>query len=109
MTFLPDEFNFGTTKQTQTSESFLVSLENTFRDISTNVNAKTDLILEISAPAGTPDANNNIPSTTDVDFNDGTIWIVQDGATGPITAEVYIKAQTIISGGNQTALWVRLA
>jgi len=108
MPFLEEEFNYGKREDTGIREPMLRSMEEAYEQTAVTVNGKADVYVKTSAPSGTPDASNHIPSTVDVNYRDGTIWIVQDGATGPITAEVYIKAQTIVSGGNKTALWVRL-
>lgn len=109
MPFLEEDFNFGKPEGTGVTEEGLRSFEEAYEQTAVEVNRKPDLVVRTSAPAGTPDGSGNIPSTTDINYRNGTIWIKNDGATGPITAEVYIKAETIINGGNKTALWVRLA
>lgn len=108
MPFLEEDFNFGRFDKEKVPERLLRAMDDAYNQTAFNVNRKPDVVLIDRAPAGTPDANNNIPSTTDLNFRDSTIWIKQDGAVGPITAEVYIKAETIVSGGNKTALWVKL-
>lgn len=109
MPFLEESYNFGKVAKEDVSPQVMRALEDAYEQTAVEVNSKPDLVVRTSAPSGTPDANTNIPSTTDINYRNGTIWIVQDSAIGPITAEVYIKAQTIINGGNKTALWVRLA
>jgi len=108
MPFLEESFNFGKKEQTGVEETMLRSLDEAYEQTAVEVNRKPDLVIRTSAPRGTPDGSGHIPSTLDVNYRDGTIWIVQNGAIGPITAEVYIKAQTIINGGVKTALWVKL-
>lgn len=108
MPFLEEDFNFGKPEGTGVKEPMLRSMEEAYEQTAVEVNRKPDLVVRSSAPSGTPDASGHIPSTVDVNYRNGTIWIVQTGATGPITNEVYMKTQTIVSGGNKTALWVRL-
>lgn len=109
MPFLEEQFNYGTQESTGISEQMLRRMQEAYEQTAVVINRKADIVIRTSAPSGTPDANNNIPSTVDINYRDGTLWIKKDGAIGPITAEVYIKAQTIVNAGSKTALWVRLA
>ena len=109
LSFLDNTFNFGKDVEEELGKDVVTVFDDMYTDIADSVNNKANTVIRTAAPAGTPDANTNIPSTTDVDYRNGTIWVVQDSAVGPITAEVYIKAETVVSGGNKTALWVRLA
>lgn len=108
MPFLEEQFNYGTKQDTGVSETMLRRMQEAYEQTAVVVNRKTDVAIRSVAPSGTPDGSGHIPSTVDVNYRDGTIWIEQTGATGPITAKIYIKAQTIVSGGNKTALWVRI-
>jgi hypothetical protein len=108
MPFLADSFNFGKVNENKVPKEFQRAIEDAYEDTAVEVNNKSDLVFRSVAPSGTPDASNHIPSTVDINYRNGTIWIVQTGAVGPITAEIYIKSETIINAGNKTALWVRL-
>lgn len=108
MPFLAENFNYGKKEDTGIEGNMLRSMEEAYEDTAAEVNRKPDLVIRTVAPAGIPDGSGHIPSTVDINYRNVTIWIVQTGATAPITNQVYIKTQTIISGGNKTALWVRL-
>lgn len=108
MPFLAENFNYGKKEDAGVSETMLRSMEEAYEDTAVEVNRKTDFVVRSVAPVGVPDGSGHIPSTVDINYRNGTIWIVQTGATAPITNQVYIKTQTIIFGGNKTALWVRL-
>lgn len=109
MPYLADNYIFGSEEGTGASKEMLSDLSTMYSNIAHTVNRKADIIVTDVAPSGTPDANNNIPSTDDINFRNGTLWIKQTANTGPIDNEVYIMTETVVSGGNQTALWVRLA
>lgn len=108
MPFLEEQFNYGSKEDSGISEQMLRRMQEAYEQTAVVVNRKADIAIRTVAPSGTPDGSGHIPSTVDVNYRDGTIWIKKDGATGPITAEIYIKAQTIVSGGAKTALWVRI-
>ena len=102
-----EDFNFGN----DLSEKFPElsrSLREFFSEIARNLNRRSEFVLKSQAPSGTPEASGDIPSTVDTEYLDGTLWIVQNSTVGPITNEVYVKTQTIISGGVKTALWSRI-
>ena len=117
---LEEDFNFGKVVKEELSSEVVRALEDSYEQTAVQVNRKPNVVIKQAAlsppaapntpvpPTGTPDASGHIPSTVDVDYSNGTIWIAQTDAIGPITNQVYMKTQTIVSGGNKTALWVRL-
>ena len=85
MTFLPDNLNLGRVKE-QIPKDLSEVLVDSYKDVATNVNKKTDLVVRSANPA-----------STDIKFKIGTMWINQS------TNKVYVL--TSKSGAPVSSTW----
>lgn len=111
MPFLAESFNYGKQEESGVSKGMMGSLTDSYEDTAAEVNRKPDMIIRKVAPAGVPDANDNIASITDVAFRNGTIYIVQLTTApipNPAIDQIFMKTQTITNAGVKTALWMRI-
>jgi len=111
MPFLSETFNYGDQEKSGVSEDMMRALTDSYEETAEEVNRKADLVIRTTAPAGVADGSGNIPSTTDVNFRNGTIYIVQltsPPIPDPATDQIFMKTQTIINAGVKTALWMLL-
>ena len=108
MSYLSDRYNFGKEVTKETGDKTVEALSDMYTDIAKDLNVKVAFVITDSAPAGTPDANGSIPSTTDVNFFVPTVWVQKDESSGPKVDAVFLLTDITSIAGVKTAQWTRL-